>query len=172
MTGCRYNAKNTLMKNYLYLAEQHGAKVMPLTTVTRVWPRAGGGYDVTVQVHQGEAAIGAARPGPSRAEQVVFAAAAIGTQKLLHRMKVEGHLPKLSDRLGFLSRTNSESILGAIAPDTRSTTATGSRSPRRSTPTRTPTSSRCATARAATRWRCCRRCSPTATAPGRAGGPG
>jgi cholesterol oxidase len=48
---------------------------------------------------------------------VIFAAAAIGTQKLLHRMKAEGHLPRLSDRLGHLSRTNSESILGAIAPD-------------------------------------------------------
>ena len=33
-------------------------------------------------------------------------------------MKAEGHLPRLSDRLGHLSRTNSESILGAIAPDT------------------------------------------------------
>ena len=50
------------------------------------------------------------------AEQVVFAAAALGTQRLLHRMKDEGHLPRLSDRLGYLSRTNSESILGAIAP--------------------------------------------------------
>ena len=49
---------------------------------------------------------------------MVFAAAAIGTQKLLHKMKAQGHLPKLSDRLGYLSRTNSESILGAIAPDT------------------------------------------------------
>ena len=48
-----------------------------------------------------------------------MAAAAIGTQKLLHRMKAEGHLPKLSDRLGVLSRTNSEAILGAIAPDTK-----------------------------------------------------
>ena len=52
------------------------------------------------------------------AEQVVFAAASLGTQKLLHRMKDEGHLSRLSDRLGLLSRTNSESILGAIAPKT------------------------------------------------------
>src|SRR5664279_2415720 len=35
MTGCRHNAKNTLVKNYLFLAEQHGAHVHPLTTVTR-----------------------------------------------------------------------------------------------------------------------------------------
>src|SRR5690606_7034162 len=46
MTGCRHGAKNTLVKNYLYLAEQLGAVVHPLTTVTRVRPRAGGGYEV------------------------------------------------------------------------------------------------------------------------------
>ena len=53
------------------------------------------------------------------AEQVVLSASALGTQRLLHRMKDEGDLPHLSDRLGHLSRTNSESILGAIAPDTK-----------------------------------------------------
>ena len=46
MTGCRHNAKNTLVKNYLYLAEQNGAVVHPLTTVTRVRPLDGGGYRV------------------------------------------------------------------------------------------------------------------------------
>jgi cholesterol oxidase len=50
---------------------------------------------------------------------VVVAASSLGTQRLLHRMRDEGHLPRLSERLGFLSRTNSESILGAIAPDTK-----------------------------------------------------
>ena len=53
------------------------------------------------------------------AEQVVFSASALGTQRLLHRMRDEGHLPRVSQRLGYLSRTNSESILGAIAPDTK-----------------------------------------------------
>lgn len=115
MSGCKHNAKNTLVKNYLYLAEKHGAKVMPLTTVTRVNPRSSGGYDVHVKFSK-------ARRATSRttrtltAEHVVFAAASLGTQKLLHRMKDEGHLPRLSERLGYLSRTNSESILGAIAP--------------------------------------------------------
>jgi cholesterol oxidase len=116
MVGCKYNAKNTLVKNYLYLAEQRGAKVMPLTTVTRVSPGRDGGYDVDLRFTKAKRAT----PGSTRtitAEQVIFAAAAIGTQKLLHKMKADGHLPKLSDRLGFLSRTNSEAILGAIAPD-------------------------------------------------------
>jgi cholesterol oxidase len=117
MTGCRHNAKNTLVKNYLYLAERNGAQVLPLTTVTRVSPRDGGGYDVHVRFTKARRAT----RGTTRvltAEQVVLAAAALGTQKLLHRMKAEGHLPRLSDRLGVLSRTNSESVLGAIAPDT------------------------------------------------------
>ena len=118
MTGCRHNAKNTLVKNYLHLAEQGGAKVLPLTTVTRVAPRSGGGYDVHVKFTKAKTR----RPSARRvlaAEQVVFAASSLGTQRLLHRMRDEGHLPNLSPRLGFLSRTNSESILGAIAPDAK-----------------------------------------------------
>ncbi|WP_122818573.1 GMC oxidoreductase [Nocardioides pantholopis] len=115
MSGCRHNAKNTLVKNYLYLAEQNGAAVLPLTTVTRLEPRAEGGYDVTVRYTKARRAT----PRTTRvltAQHVVLAAASLGTQKLLHRMKDEGHLPRLSSRLGELSRTNSESILGAIAP--------------------------------------------------------
>ncbi|NHC25425.1 GMC family oxidoreductase [Nocardioides sp. IC4_145] len=117
MSGCRHNAKNTLVKNYLYLAEEAGAKVLPLTTVTRIAPRQDGGYDVHVRYTKAKVS----RRSVTRvltADQVVLAASALGTQRLLHRMKDEGHLPRVSDRLGYLSRTNSESILGAIAPDT------------------------------------------------------
>jgi cholesterol oxidase len=117
MTGCRYNAKNTLTKNYLYLAEQNGAVILPLTTVTRVRPRGGGGDDVQVRFTKAKARRRAATRTIT-AEQVVLSASALGTQRLLHRMKDEGHLPHVSDRLGMLTRTNSESILGAIAPDT------------------------------------------------------
>jgi cholesterol oxidase len=117
MTGCKYNAKNTLVKNYLYLAEQKGAKVLPLTTVTRVTPLDGGGYELTVKWTKSLRSSKAVTRTLT-CEQVIFAAAAIGTQKLLHKMKAQGHLPELSDRVGYLSRTNSESILGAIAPDT------------------------------------------------------
>ena len=117
MTGCRYNAKNTLVKNYLYLAEQNGAVVHPLTTVTRVRPRAGGGY--TVEARWTKAKLSRRSAVKTfTADEVVFSAASLGTQKLLHRLKAEGDLPDLSDRLGYLTRTNSESILGAIAPDT------------------------------------------------------
>jgi cholesterol oxidase len=47
---------------------------------------------------------------------VIFAAGTLGTQKLLHAARDRGHLPALSDQLGVLARTNSESILGASTP--------------------------------------------------------
>ncbi|WP_280204972.1 GMC family oxidoreductase [Nocardia farcinica] len=108
MTGCRHNAKNTLVKNYLYLAEQAGATVHPLTTVTDVRPRPGGGYTVST-VRTGRWVRKARRT--FTAEQVVFAAAALGTQKLLHKLRDRGSLPDISPRLGELSRTNSEELL-------------------------------------------------------------
>ena len=118
MTGCRHNAKNTLVKNYLHLAEQAGAVVHPLTTVTRVRPRddGGGGYEVTARWTKAKLSRHTATR-TFTADQVVFSAAALGTQKLLHELKGEGHLPRISDRLGVLTRTNSEAILGALAPD-------------------------------------------------------
>lgn len=114
MTGCRVGAKNTLVKNYLWLAEAAGCEIIPLATVRRVRPRAdGAGYQVDVE--------STSRPGRDRASihagQVVFAASALGTQALLHRMKADGFLPRLSERLGALSRTNSEALLGVTAAD-------------------------------------------------------
>ncbi|MGH3472451.1 MAG: GMC oxidoreductase [Nocardioidaceae bacterium] len=117
MTGCRHHAKNTLVKNYLYLAEQAGARVHPMTTVTDVRALSDGGYRVDTRPTAAKAP-GRRRSGRSfTADQVVFAASALGTQKLLHRMRDQGSLPALSPRLGHLTRTNSESILGAIADD-------------------------------------------------------
>lgn len=117
MTGCRHNAKNTLVKNYLHLAEAAGAKVLPLTTVTQISPRPEGGYDVHVKFTKAKTSRRSARRVLT-AEQVVLSASALGTQRLLHRMRDEGHLPRLSARLGHLARTNSESIGGVVAPDT------------------------------------------------------
>ncbi|RRQ27906.1 GMC family oxidoreductase [Rhodococcus sp. Eu-32] len=112
MTGCRVGAKNTLVKNYLYLAEQAGAEVHPLTTVTAVRPAANGGYEVVTRrtggkVRRAEKVL--------TADQVVFAAGTYGTQKLLLAMKETGQLPRLSDRIGSLVRTNSEAVLAATA---------------------------------------------------------
>ncbi|WUI00444.1 GMC family oxidoreductase [Spirillospora sp. NBC_00431] len=109
MVGCRHGAKNMLTENYLYLAEKAGARVMPLSRVTGVRPLAGGGgYEVEI-VRTGS--FGRDRKRLTTG-QVVFAAGTYGTQKLLHKLKATGRLPHLSDRLGALTRTNSEAILG------------------------------------------------------------
>jgi cholesterol oxidase len=113
MTGCRHNAKNILTKNYLYLAERLGVQVHPLTTATAVKPTSAGGY--TVEAVRSGARF-ARRRRTFHADQVVFAAGALGTQRLLHRMRATGVLPELSPRLGALTRTNSEAILGATVP--------------------------------------------------------
>jgi cholesterol oxidase len=112
MTGCRHNAKNTLPKNYLGMAERAGTVVHPLTTVTAVRPRPGGGYTVETRP---STAWGKRRTRTFSSEHVVIAAGTYNTQKLLHRMKDDGILPRLSPTLGRLSRTNSESILGSVA---------------------------------------------------------
>lgn len=110
MTGCRYGAKNTLLKNYLGLAEKAGAHVHPLTMVTGFEQRPDGLWEVRT-----------ARTGSKlrrrrrtfTAQHLILAAGTYGTQKLLFKMRDQGKLPELSDRLGVLTRTNSESIVGA-----------------------------------------------------------
>jgi cholesterol oxidase len=112
MTGCRRGAKNTLVKNYLYLAEKGGAVVHPETTVTVVRPLAPGGYAVdTVRTGAWQARRTART---FTAGHVVLAAGTWGTQQLLHRMKDQGWLPGISARLGALTRTNSEALGGAL----------------------------------------------------------
>ncbi len=110
MVGCRVGAKNTLMKNYLALAERRGVAIEALRTVTEVRELPGGGFTVTTQ--QSGAWFRRARRTVT-AEQVVFAGGTWGTQQLLHRMKASGALPHLSDALGRLTRTNSEALDGA-----------------------------------------------------------
>ncbi|MCG8518157.1 MAG: GMC family oxidoreductase [Pseudomonadales bacterium] len=117
MVGCRYNAKNTLDKNYLYLAERLGAEVRAETRVVDVRPLAGcedgaQGYQIETR------ATFDRRQEPTRitAANVVFAASSLGTQELLFSLKDRGSLPNISDDLGKRVRTNSESILGVRYP--------------------------------------------------------
>ncbi|MCW2497595.1 GMC family oxidoreductase [Jatrophihabitans sp.] len=109
MTGCRHGAKNTLVKNYLALAERAGAQVHPLTTVTGVRPLSTGGYAVDT-VRTGSL-LARKHPHTFTADQVVFSAGTYNTQKLLHSLQ-GSTLPAISPRLGFLTRTNSEALLG------------------------------------------------------------
>lgn len=109
MTGCRHGAKNTLVKNYLALAESAGAQVIPMTTVTGFEQRGDGTWEVRTK------RTGRLLPGGGKtytARHVVLAAGTYGTQNLLFKMRDAGKL-RLSSRLGVLTRTNSESIVGA-----------------------------------------------------------
>lgn len=112
MVGCRVGAKNTLMKNYLALAERRGVSIEALRTVSEVRELPGGGFAVTTQrsgawFRHGRRTV--------TAEHVVLAGGTWGTQQLLHRMKASGALPRVSDALGRLTRTNSEALDGAVA---------------------------------------------------------
>lgn len=113
MLGCRHGAKNTLDRNYLWLAEQQGAVISPETTVSAVRPAPGGGYLV-----EAAPTFGFRKPTRVyRAARVVFAGGVLGTVDLLLAMKArEDGLPALSDRLGEGVRTNSESLIGVTAP--------------------------------------------------------
>ncbi|MER7661274.1 GMC family oxidoreductase [Streptomyces sp. NPDC096193] len=116
MTGCRHGAKNTLNENYLYLAEQAGAVIHPMTSVVTVTEDSRGGFAV------GTLPSDSKRKGKGRtftARRVVIAAGTYGTQTLLHRMKDNGLLPRISGRLGELTRTNSEALVGAQTDNRR-----------------------------------------------------
>ncbi|MEY8017922.1 GMC oxidoreductase [Mycobacterium servetii] len=110
MTGCRFGAKNTLVKNYLGLAESAGARVHPMTTVKGFEQRPDGLWEVRT-VRTGSWL----RRDRSTftASYLILAAGTWGTQHLLFKMRDKGRLPRLSERLGVLTRTNSESIVGA-----------------------------------------------------------
>jgi cholesterol oxidase len=121
MVGCRYNAKNTLDKNYLYLAEKLGVRVHEETRVVDVKPLGGkadgaDGYEITTV---------SSRFGLLRSKSrvtcrgVVFSASSLGTQHLLFKLKQCGSLPKISDALGKNVRTNAESLIGVRFPGSK-----------------------------------------------------
>jgi cholesterol oxidase len=118
MVGCPHGAKNTLVKNYLWLAEHRGVDVQDLRTVTDVRPLGAAdgseGYAVTSE-------RSGLLPGRGRrtmsARGVIFAAGPLGTNKLMQRCRLSGALPRISARLGELVRTNSESILAVTVPE-------------------------------------------------------
>ena len=118
MVGCPVGAKNTLPKNYLWLAEHAGCRIIAEREVVDVRPlgaRDGSqGYTVTTErtgawLRKGRRTL--------TARNVVLAAGPLGTNRLLQRCRHNGSLPRVSQRLGELVRTNSEAILAVTAPD-------------------------------------------------------
>ncbi|MCL4401944.1 MAG: GMC family oxidoreductase [Acidobacteria bacterium] len=121
MMGCRYNAKNTLDKNYLYFAVKHGARVFAETRVTGVSPLGGqpdGSRGYEVRTVKSTAWIRRKRRRFT-CRGVVFACSALGTMDLLFRLKEKGALPAISDQLGNRVRTNAESLIGVRIPGSR-----------------------------------------------------
>jgi cholesterol oxidase len=118
MVGCPHGAKNSLVKNYLWLAERRGAKVMPERQVVDVRPlRAADGSDGYLVTTERPGAWFRKQRRVHTARGVVMAAGPLGTNKLLANCRHSGSLPGLSPRLGELVRTNSEVILAVTAPD-------------------------------------------------------
>jgi cholesterol oxidase len=118
MVGCPYGSKNTLVKNYLWFAERLGVDVRPERTVVDIRPigapDGSEGYEV---VSERSGAWLRKDRQVHRARGVVVSAGALGTNKLLQRCRLGGSLPRISDRLGEVVRTNSEAILAVTAPD-------------------------------------------------------
>ncbi|GAB4467631.1 MAG: GMC family oxidoreductase [Anaerolineae bacterium] len=128
MVGCRHNAKNTLVKNYLYFAEKWGAQITPEAEVLDIRPLPdgqddGARYEV---VYRRSTALLFRRLRRVRARSVVLSAGTMGTSKLLFRCRdVTRSLPHISPRLGDLVRTNSEALLGVTGRDARITHSDG-----------------------------------------------
>ena len=118
MVGCVHGAKNTLVKNYLWLAERLGAVITPERTVIDIRPigaaDGSGGYEV--ESERSGAWLRKDRR-VQRARGVVVAAGPLGTNRLLQQCRLGGSLPAISSRLGELVRTNSESILTVTVPE-------------------------------------------------------
>ena len=122
MVGCRDGGKNSLDKNYLYLAEQAGARVIAEHKVTDIRPSENGGYRISFKKVTG---LGPKPRQEIEARGVVLAAGVLGTLDLLLRCRQNGSLPRLSPRLGEVVRTNSEVLAGTTAKKNRDTHSYG-----------------------------------------------
>ncbi|HRK07593.1 MAG TPA: GMC family oxidoreductase [Pseudobdellovibrionaceae bacterium] len=107
MVGCRVGAKNTLMKNYLFFAEKHGAEIHAERRVIRLSRDASGWLVHTKDVLRG------VKAETWRAPRVILAAGVLGTLRLLLEHRAKSWLSLALPRLGRGVRTNGESLVGA-----------------------------------------------------------
>ena len=124
MTGCRHNAKNSLDKNYLYLAERLGAVIQPESLVTDVHPLGTEDGSDGYALDWAPSATRRGAGGRVRCRGVVFSGGVLGTMELMLKLK-QGSLPRLSDRLGYGVRTNSEALIPVTVPDGKSVFSDG-----------------------------------------------
>ncbi|MFO0744635.1 MAG: GMC family oxidoreductase [Myxococcota bacterium] len=126
MTGCRVGAKNTLDKNYLWLAERQGLRLEAETEVIAVRPQDGKTGKTGYSVEARHSFSKRGKPQVFTAKNVVFSGGVMGTMPLLLALKADKKaLPNLSDRLGDSVRTNSESLIGIVAPDAKESFSKG-----------------------------------------------
>ena len=123
MLGCRYNSKNTLDKNYLYLAQQLGCDIIAESEVYDVKPLGKDGSD-GYEVHYKDSLSYFPKKGKVKANGVIFSGGVLGTVKLMLQLKQKS-LPKLSDKVGYGIRTNSESLIGVTTFDKNKTFSEG-----------------------------------------------
>lgn len=117
MTGCRHGAKNSLDKNYLYLARKRGVTLHADTEVMHVAPDPEGGF--RIRALQGASLFGRTLQA-YRAKNVIFSAGALGTNALLLKLKGDPTaLPNISDQVGHHVRTNSESLIMVAVPNSQ-----------------------------------------------------
>ncbi|MCA9992691.1 MAG: GMC family oxidoreductase [Anaerolineales bacterium] len=120
MVGCRHNAKNTLDKNYLYLAEKWGAEVRPEANVVDIRPLPQAAENSPrYEIEYEKTTAWFSKPRTVvRAQNVIVSAGVLGTLNLLLRLRDETKsLPNLSPRLGDRVRSNSEALMGVTARD-------------------------------------------------------
>lgn len=124
MIGCRYHSKNTLDKNYLYLAKQHGVVIQAESEVYDVSPMGSGSGENGYRVKWKSSTQLFKHKGEFTARGVVFAGGVLGTVDLLLKLK-SSSLPRLSDKVGTGIRTNSESLIGVTTFDKDKTFSEG-----------------------------------------------
>jgi cholesterol oxidase len=124
MTGCRYNAKNTLDKNYLYLAQQLGVVIQAESEVYDVmpWPSDDGSKGYIVKWRNSTSFF--KTRGEYLTRGIVFAGGVLGTVPLLLKLKKKS-LPRLSQTVGYHIRTNSESLIGITSYEKSMTLSDG-----------------------------------------------
>jgi len=116
MTGCRYNAKNTLDKNYLWLARKKGVEISPVSKATRIIPVGEHGRDGYRIIWKRSTGFLFKKRGEVRTKGIILSGGVLGTVRLLLDMK-EKHLPGLSKQTGNFIRTNNESLILVSSKD-------------------------------------------------------
>ena len=124
MTGCRHNAKNTLDKNYLHLAQQLGAEIIAEQEVSDVIPLDGKNGATGYEIIFKQSTKLFKKKQSVKTKGVVFSGGVLGTVPLMLKQKNK-NLPNLSDKTGDNIRTNNEALILTVTSDKQKNMADG-----------------------------------------------